>query len=171
MRGEVVSQGKSYVARVTNCSDWRRQINTNWGPEPRHKATLTWYFQTRGGELFEYKPTRARAEFSLERIVALEPGERLELARVERREVVEALGEKGRLLEAGPHGFVYSNFLRRGWSGRGQGVGRDGAGGQRANVFEQLPRFIYTGRMSCLPTRETTTPANTSKFERIDLLE
>ena len=38
-------------------------------------------------------------------------------------------------------------------------------------LFEQLPQSIYTGRMSCLPTRETTTPANTSKFERMDLLE
>ena len=169
--GEVVREGDTYVAYATNAHDRRRHLNTNWGTDPRRKARLRWFFQTEAGELFEHQPSPARLAFSLERIVALLPGQRIELARVVRREVAQALGQKGRLSAAGPHGFVYSNFLRRGALSRGEGAGAGDPGRQGGESNEQLPRFIFTGQASCVPVVESSPPPDFSNLERIDLPE
>ncbi|UCG34076.1 MAG: hypothetical protein JSU68_05460, partial [Phycisphaerales bacterium] len=150
LAGEVKLNAEEYVAYITNTWDRPLFLNTNWGSEPRRHAMLTWYLRTESGQMFEHEPFPEREAFSLERIVPLEPGERVAVAQITREAAAAAVGQADRLAVEGPHGFVYANFLRRGtarpseWSG----LPEDREAFER--IARELPPHIFTGRAHCV---------------------
>lgn len=149
--GRVVRRDGEWVAVLQNIHDRRVYVNTNWGDDISRRARLTWLVSLEGGGIAKVAPRPGREPFLRERVVGMEPLERVEIARIGRDEVIEAIGADRQPTAGLDLGFEYINVLSRGSLIRGRASAEECEVEVR-RLYEQLPRPIHTGRILADPS-------------------
>lgn len=149
--GRVVRRGGEWVAVLQNVHDRRTYVNTNWGDDILRRARLTWLIPLERGGIAKVVHRSGRNPFLRERVVGMDALERVEIARIGRDAVVEAIGADSKPAAGLDPGFTYVNVLSRGSLIRGRATAEDWDDEAR-RFYEQLPRLIHTGRVSVDPS-------------------
>ncbi len=150
--GEVALENDAWVARLVNVSDREILINTNWGDDISRRARIAWRIRLTNGEWIDVpQRSKKREAFSVARFVEVGPLGRVEIGRIGRKALAEALG-KGHTMEpeVAP-GFVYTNMLSRGALSR-TAVMESILELERRELYSQLPSRIFVGLVTVDPS-------------------
>ena len=150
--GEVALENDVWVARLVNVNDRAILINTNWGDDISRRARIAWRIRLTNVDWIDVpQRSKKREAFSVARLVEVEPLGRVEVGRIGRKDLAEALG-KGHTME--PEvvpGFVYTNMLSRGALSRKAAIESIPESEWRG-LYSELPFRIFVGLLTVDPS-------------------